>query len=313
MERDIRKIYDFIMKLIIIFYLNEFLIYIGEERKIVEILNTEIPTLNGKTRYLDFLCRMDDGSICNIEFEFPVAYSHDLERFFDYNIVVEINEEMITDTIVINFKQSGYGSSKIEIGNSKSFHPKNVYLGDIDYLGELEKIKKKVNLDCNDLEKINKDKESNIQLTFKEELHLLIMCLLPKYENKTELLIEIKEILKKEKYIRKEKINVMKCIIGLEIDNLISKEDQELFNGDEDMNQELEEKMMKVAKEVNKKYEQIALEEAKKEGIKEGERKGKKKGKDEEKKEIAKKLKELLTPEEIEKITGLSLQTILLL
>ena len=79
------------------------------------------------------------------------------------------------------------------------------------------------------------------------------------------------------------------------------------------MNQELEEKMMKVAKEVNKKYEQIALEEAKKEGIKEGERKGKKKGKDEEKKEIAKKLKELLTPEEIEKITGLSLQTILLL
>lgn len=232
MERDIRKIYDFIMKLIIILYLNEFLIYIGEERKIVEILNTEIPTLNGKTRYLDFLCRMDDGSICNIEFEFPVAYSHDLERFFDYNIVVEINEEMITDTIVINFKQSGYGSSKIEIGNSKSFHPKNVYLGDIDYLGELEKIKKKVNLDCNDLEKINKDKESNIQLTFKEELHLLIMCLLPKYENKTELLIEIKEILKNEKYIRKEKIDVMKCIIGLEIDNLISKEDQELFKGD---------------------------------------------------------------------------------
>ena len=45
MERDIRKIYDFIMKLIIILYLNEFLIYIGEERKIVEILNTEIPTL----------------------------------------------------------------------------------------------------------------------------------------------------------------------------------------------------------------------------------------------------------------------------
>ena len=155
------------------------------------------------------------------------------------------------------------------------------------------------------MEKINKDKESNIQLTFKEELHLLIMCLLPKYENKTELLIEIKEKKKKKKYIRKEKIDVMKCIIGLEIDNLISKEDQELFKGDEDMNQELEEKMMKVAKEVNKKYEQIALEEAKKEGIKEGEQKGKK--------EIAKKLKELLTPEEIEKITGLSLQTILLL
>ena len=164
---------------------------------------------------------------------------------------------------------------------------------------------KKVNLDCNDLEKINKDKESNIQLTFKEELHLLIMCLLPKYENKTELLIEIKEILKKEKYIRKEKIDVMKCIIGLEIDNLISKEDQELFKGDEDMNQELEEKMMKVAKEVNKKYEQIALEEAKKEGIQEG--------KMEIKIEMAKKLKELLTPEKTAEITGLKIEEIRLL
>ena len=57
------------------------------------------------------------------------------------------------------------------------------------------------------------------------------MCLLSKYENKTELLIEIKEILKNEKYIRKEKIDVMNGIIGLEIDNLISKEDQELFKG----------------------------------------------------------------------------------
>ena len=79
------------------------------------------------------------------------------------------------------------------------------------------------------------------------------------------------------------------------------------------MNQELEEKMMKVAKEVNKKYEQIALEEAKKEGIKEGIQEGKKEGKMEIKIEMAKKLKELLTPEKIEKITGLSLQTILLL
>lgn len=67
--------------------------------------------------------------------------------------------------------------------------------------------------------------------------------------------------------------------------------------------------MMKIAKEVNKKYEQIALEEAKKEGIKEGEIKGK----DEEKKEIAKKLKELLTPEETAKFTGLKIEEVRLL
>jgi hypothetical protein len=65
------------------------------------------------------------------------------------------------------------------------------------------------------------------------------------------------------------------------------------------MNEELGEIMIQAAKEVNKKYEQRALEKAKEEG------------KEEEKKEIAKKLKEMHTPEEISKITGLTLQTIL--
>ena len=62
------------------------------------------------------------------------------------------------------------------------------------------------------------------------------------------------------------------------------------------MDPELYKLMMKTAKEVNKKYEQIALEEAKKEGIQEG--------KMEIKIEMAKKLKELLTPEKTAEITG---------
>ena len=305
MKRKIHKIYDFIMKLIIVLYLNEFLIYIGEERKIVEVLKTEIRTLNGKTRYLDFLCKLDDGSICNIEFQFPVAYSDDLERFFDYNIVAEIDENQTTDTIVINFTKSGVGENEIEIGSSKNFHPKNVYLGDTDYISELEKIKNKINTKSKNRENLNKDKESDIQLTFIEELHLLIMPLLPKYENKTDLLLDISEILKNEKAFRKEKYNFIKAIINLEIENLIPKENQEKFEGDENMDKELTDLMMGVAKEVNKKYEQMALEEAEQNGIKKGIEKGKK--------EVAKKLKKIHTPEEIAQITGLNLQTILLL
>ena len=79
------------------------------------------------------------------------------------------------------------------------------------------------------------------------------------------------------------------------------------------MNEELGEIIMQAAKEVNKKYEQRALEKAKEEGLKEGKEEGLKEGKEEEKKEIARKLKEMHTPEEISKITGLTLQTILLL
>jgi hypothetical protein len=71
------------------------------------------------------------------------------------------------------------------------------------------------------------------------------------------------------------------------------------------MNEELGEIMIQAAKDVNKKYEQRALEKAKEEGLKEGKEEGLK--------EIAKKLKEMHTPEEISKITGLTLQTVLLL
>ena len=75
------------------------------------------------------------------------------------------------------------------------------------------------------------------------------------------------------------------------------------------MDPELYKLMMKTAKEVNKKYEQIALEEAKKEGIKEGIQEGKM----EIKIEMAKKLKELLTPEKTAEITGLKIEEIRLL
>ena len=51
--------------------------------------------------------------------------------------------------------------------------------------------------------------------------------------------------------------------------------------------------------------------EGKKEGIEKGKKEGIKEGKKEGKKEIAKKLKDILTPEEIQKITGLTITTIL--
>lgn len=162
-----------------------------------------------------------------------------------------------------------------------------------------------MNIDCANGENVNKDKELNIQLTYKEELHLLIMCLIPKYKNKTELFLEISDVLKNEKSFREEKFQIIKAIINLEIKDLIPKEEQKFFEGDENMNEEIGEIMIQAAKEVNKKYEQIALEKAKEEGLKEGKEEGLK--------EIAKKLKEMHTPEEISKITGLTLQTVLLL
>ena len=75
------------------------------------------------------------------------------------------------------------------------------------------------------------------------------------------------------------------------------------------MTSETEEIIMRAAREVRRKSEQQAIEDAEKRGWDEG----KKEGKEEGKKEVAKNLKGLLSPEEISKITGLTVSTILLL
>ena len=277
--------------------------YVGEERSIKKILKTEITTINGKTRYLDFLCELEDETLCHIEFQFPVAYEDDLNRFFDYNIVAEIRYDSLVETMIINFTESDNGAKSINRGFSKEFHPKNVYLGDINYEKILEKIK------CN----ANK----NIKLTSKDEIDLMLMSLLPKYTDKTKMLKTISALIKHEKLLNDDKKDIVKSIIQLEIENLVAKENKEEFKGDENMTPETQQLFSKVIKEVNAKYEYEAFEEGKIEGRKEGKiegrEEGKKEGRQEGKKEIAKKLKEFHTPEEIAKITGLTLETIQLL
>ena len=163
MTRKIHKIYDGILRIIIFAYLHEFLRFIGEERKIEEVLKGDITTLNGSTKYLDFLCRLEDGTLCHIEFQFPAAYSDDLERFFDYNITVEVTLGGRTETIILNFSASTKGAREKDIGETKKFLPKIFYLGDVDFEEALKLIHIRLNLA--QLEKVINDEPLNIQLT----------------------------------------------------------------------------------------------------------------------------------------------------
>lgn len=299
MVRKIHKIYDVILKIIILAYSVEFLKYIGEEREIVEVLKTEITTMNGRTRFLDFLCRLEDDTLCHIEFQFPVVYSDDLERFFDYNIVAQIRYDGIVETIVFSFGKRNQGATEIKIGDCKDFHPKIFYLGDIDFEKELERIIEKLNVE--ESEKLNNDEESYTKLTYKEELHLMLMSLAFKYEDKKALLAPIVELLKKEEIFHEEKIDTIRSIIKLEVDNLLSDDERKEFEGEIEMNDNTEAIIMQAVTEVNRKYEQEAIYEAEQRGIEKNKR------------DIAKKLKGILSPEEISRITGLSLKTISLL
>ena len=96
MDRPIHDIYDVILKLIALIWATDFLKFLGIDGEIVEILNTEIITLNGKHYYLDFLCRLKDGTLLNIEFQFPKLKNKDCPRFYEYNIVAWVTNQWET-------------------------------------------------------------------------------------------------------------------------------------------------------------------------------------------------------------------------
>lgn len=284
MNRDIHDIYDVILKIIAMSYETEFLNYIHIGKKVNEVLNCEITTMKGNKIYLDFLCSADDDTLCHVEFQFPRAKPDDLDRFFNYNITAQVRHQKLTETTVINFTANANEGSIVRIGETKCFKPKYFHLGDIDLDDFLEKINIKV--------------KSNTKLTSFEEITLMLICLIPKCENKGETLKKIYEILQKEELFDESKLEFIQAVIKLEIENLLTYEEQMNIEGEIEMTPQAEKIILQAIDEVNKK----TLYNAKTEGMKEGIEKGMKK--------VAKNLKENLTPEEISKYTGLTIKEI---
>lgn len=305
MERKIHTIFDVILKLIMVTYSNDFLKLTGENRCIKKILKTEIVTKKGRKLYLDFLCQLEDNQLLNIEFQFTGPDGADLERFFDYNIFTQVEYDELCETQLISFKTIASGQKSRRIGKTKSIHPRIFYLGDIDFLKKINTIENKV--------------ENNIKLTNIDEIMLMLMCLLPKYKNKQEILEKICKIHKKQKLFDKSKIDVFDAVIGLEIKNFVEINEQKRLLGELNMTPESKEMIKQAIQEAVKKNIQLEEQqifnkgkiEGKKEGKKEGKIEGKIEGKKEQSIKIAKKLKKYHTPEEIQKITGLTLTTIL--
>lgn len=280
MGRNIHDIYDVILKIIILVYGEGFLRFIGINKNIKEVLKTEFVTLKGIKFYLDFLCLLDDGTLCHIEFQFPKARPYDLDRFFDYNIVTQLIQGALTETIVINFTSIKFSEKIRRIGRSKCFNPDYVYLGDIDYAGYWRNINIKV--------------ESNLKLTVFEEIVVLLTCLIPECKNKAHMLDKISKLLKNKDLFDKTRFEYVKAIVQMEIENLISKDEQHKITEVVDMTPQAEKLISQVIDEVHRK----SVHEARMDGIKEG------------KEEIAKNLKDLMDDEEISRISGLSLERV---
>lgn len=292
MSRNVHDIYDVILKIIILVYREKFLEFIGVNKNIKEVLKTEFVTFDGSKYYLDFLCLLDDDTLCHIEFQFPKARPCDLDRFFDYNIVAQVTHGSLTETIIINFTSKKFAEKIRRIGKSKCFNPHYVYLGDIDYVGYWRKINIKV--------------ESNLKLTVFEEIAILVTCLIPDCRKKAYMLDKISILLKNKELFDKRRFEYVQAIIQLEIENLISNEDRSNINEVTDMTPQAEKIISQAISEVHRK----SVHEARLDGIEEGKKQGRKQGREQGRQEVAKNLKGIMDDEEISRISGLSLEKV---
>ena len=299
MNRDIHDIYDVILKIACVLYGTKFLNYIGINGKIKQELNREIVTINGNKRYVDFLAEMENDTISHVEFQYPCVKIKDLDRFFDYNIFTQTIYEKLTETLIICFTKKSK-EIKRKIGQTKLFCPKFFYIGDINFD---EKIKN-----------INIKLKSNEQLTDDDEITLILMCLVPECENRYEKLKKICELLKNEKLFDEKKLELIKGIIKLEIDNLLTKEERKKIRSGMKMSPESLAIITKAIDEVNKKViseaEMDGIEKGIEKGIKQGMEKGMEKGRKDTTEKIAKALKNQIDIQTLSQATRLSIEEI---
>ena len=251
MNRNVHDIYDVILKIILAVYASVFLNFIGIEKEIKEILSVEITTLSGNKLYLDFLCLLEDDTLCHIEFQYPNAKPEDYERFFNYNIAAEVRYQKRAETYVFNFT-SKKKSKYIKIGKTKVFCPIDFNLDDIDFKYFFKKINIKV--------------KSNIPLTNEEELVLLLMPISSEFKGDVKVLKRIAQIVVKKDLFDETKYEFVRAIVGLEIDNFLTNDEKNEIAEAISMTPEAQSVVLKAINEVNQKV----LYEQKQKGIEQG-------------------------------------------
>ena len=143
--REVYKIFEVVMFLLISFWRDDFLQFMGIDLEIKDILSVHYTTKYGKQVILDFVFQATNNRVYDLEFQHPFADDDDLDRFGFYNIILETFVKEIVETIIVNYTKKPDDNFKIvHRGFSKSFHPKQHYVGECDFKTHFRNIKKKV-------------------------------------------------------------------------------------------------------------------------------------------------------------------------
>ena len=279
---------DIFLKFCFMYFLNHILIVLGIDERIVDMLPTERITYKktGKVKifnsFFDFKALTESGKVLIFEFKKDILRTKDLKQAFDYYISEFQNQKEGVSLILIVLSKGGRIKEYTEF--DLTFHPRII---------KTKKINKQ-----EDLNSIRNKFENNKRLTYWECSLLIALPLFDLNESEAEIVSQTCRYIKYKKHcIPTEKLD--EVVIGsyLNIVEYI----------DEDKQDELMEMigMAERRKGVLEMYKEEMKEEMKEE-VKE-------EVKEEYNIEMARKLKDKLSPEEIAKVTGLSLSAVLLL
>lgn len=270
--------------------------FVGIDEDIDEVLNVEFTTLSGSKLYLDFLCLLKNGNLCHIEFQYPKAENEHYGRFFNYNILAQARHQKLTETLLFNFTPKTGVEKPQKIGETKCFNPYQFFLGGIDFESYIENINIKV--------------ESNTQLSHDEEIVLLLISLNPKFKGKCKILKRISELLENRKLFDETKFEFFQAIIELEIENLLSKEEQKEIKEEIKMTPKAMAVVTQAIHEVNQKVLAEAREDAFAEGKSEGMSEGLAIGRSEATERMAKALRDIVDINVLSEVSGLTVEEI---
>ena len=299
---------DIFLKFCFMYFLNHVLIVLGIGEEIVDMLPTEEITYKktGNVKifdnFFDFKALTKSGKVIIFEFKKDALRNKDLKQSFEYYTREFCKSSEDVELIMIVLSKGGRIKEYVKL--DLTFHPRII---------KTKKINKQ-----EDFNVIQSKFENNEKLTF-EECSLLVT--LPLFEldvGEDEIVSETCRYIKSKRHcIPREMFD--KVVVGsyLNIVEYIDEDEQEsllemigmaerakgvLQMYKEEMKEEMKEEVKEEMKEEMKEEVKEEVKEEMKEEVK-----------DEYNIEMAKKLKDVLSPEEIAKVTGLTLKTVLLL
>ena len=304
-DRQVLTIYDAIIRLLFLFYNNSFLHFLGVDEDILERVDQKIQTAFGKKVRMDFIARLTNDELFNVEAHKGHIKENRYKEYFLYSAIASTYYGGNVRQLILRFCKSTVSDKKcVRINHHSLFFPNYFYIDDLDFDAIIKKINKKVQT------YIGSEFKSIIKLTKNEEIALLLRVTVDGFTDYYETLKEICKLLEIEDLFEDDTYLFFRQILNFEVRNFLSDSERDQLKKEVsqeilevvNVGPELELLISGNLKEVSERNAQLIREEAISEGLSEGDYNARV--------EIARNLRGMISDEKIAEITSLSLSIV---